>query len=123
MISLAPGSVPVWSPTGRSLAYLTTGTQGPGLAIRTIGGRTVARRRDCHLLITSSISAAFILASGRQGKPDNATIHSTAAAALLPAVGSFSSNTAAFTPLLGLPGRLNLLASSRQLDCNLKGIL
>jgi len=41
--SLAPGSVPVWSPSGGSLAYLTTGTQGPGLAIRTIGGRTVAR--------------------------------------------------------------------------------
>jgi len=41
--SLAPGSVPVWSPSGRSLAYLTSGTQGPGLAIRTIGGRTVAR--------------------------------------------------------------------------------
>jgi hypothetical protein len=41
--SLAPGSVPIWSPSGESLAYLTTGTQGPGLAIRTIGGRTVAR--------------------------------------------------------------------------------
>jgi hypothetical protein len=41
--SLAPRSVPVWSPSGRSLAYLTTGTRGPGLAIRTIGGRTTAR--------------------------------------------------------------------------------
>jgi len=41
--SLAPQSVPVWSPSGRSLAYLTAGTRGPGLAIRTVGGSTVAR--------------------------------------------------------------------------------
>ena len=42
--SLAARSAPVWSPSGRSLAYLTVGTQGPTLVIRTLGGRAVARR-------------------------------------------------------------------------------
>jgi hypothetical protein len=42
-VSLAPRNIPVWSPSGRSLAYLSAGAGGLGLGIWTIGGHVMTR--------------------------------------------------------------------------------